>query len=133
MFANTQMGGLDTGFPDVCLTPAPPAPAPVPLPYPNIAAGPMGVPPYPKVLFMCAPAHNMGTSITPTNGDNTGVATGVASGTVMMSARHVTAAFTIMVGGMPATRMTSVAIQNSTNCPGARIAPSQVKVLLLAP
>ena len=27
MFANTQMMGMDTGFPDVCLTPAPPAPA----------------------------------------------------------------------------------------------------------
>ena len=30
MFANTQMGGINVGFPDVCLTPAPPAPAPDP-------------------------------------------------------------------------------------------------------
>lgn len=133
MFANTQMGGVDTGFPDVCLTPAPPAPAPVPLPYPNIALGPCGAPPYPKVLFMCAPAHNMGTTPTISNGDNAGVATGVASGTVMGPTRHVTAAFTVIVGGMPATRMTSVGIQNSTNCPGCRVAPSQVKVILLAP
>jgi hypothetical protein len=131
MFANTQMGGVDTGFPDVCMTPA--VPSPVPLPYPNIAAGPMGVPPVAKVLFMCAPAHNLSTTIKPTNGDNPGVATGVASGTVMMTARHLTAAFTVVVGGMPATRMTSVAIQNNTNCPGVRIAPSQVKVILLAP
>ena len=35
MFANSQMMGMDTGFPDVCLTPAPPSPAPVPIPYPN--------------------------------------------------------------------------------------------------
>ncbi|MCA9621991.1 MAG: DUF4150 domain-containing protein, partial [Myxococcales bacterium] len=41
MFANTQMMGIDIGFPDVCLTPTP---APVPIPYPNIAMGPMGVP-----------------------------------------------------------------------------------------
>ena len=27
MFVNTQTGGLNVGFPDVCLTPAPPAPA----------------------------------------------------------------------------------------------------------
>lgn len=132
MFANTQMGGVDTGFPDVCLTPAPPAP-PIPTPYPNIAAGPMATSAVYNVLFMYAPAHNMGTTIPQTNGDNSGVLTGVASGTVMGPARHVTAAFTVLLGGMPATRVTSVAIQNSTNCPGARLAPSQVKVLILAP
>lgn len=133
MFANTQMGGVDTGFPDVCLTPAPPAPAPVPLPYPNIAAGPMGAPAAYKVLMMCAPAHNMSTSIAPTNGDNPGLATGVASGMVMGPSRAVTAAFTVLTCGMPTTRLTSVNIQNSTNCPGVRVVPSQVKVLLLAP
>lgn len=133
MFANTQMMGVDTGFPDVCLTPAPPSPAPVPLPYPNIAAGPMGSPAAYKVLFMCAPAHNMSTTISQSNGDNPGLATGVASGMVMGPARHLTAAFTVLVSCMPATRLTSVALQNSTNCPGARIVPSQVKVLLLAP
>jgi hypothetical protein len=133
MFANTQMGGVDTGFPDVCLTPAPPAPAPVPQPYPNIAAGPAGCPAAYKVLFMCAPAHNMSTTSKPTNGDNLGVQTGVASGTVMGPSRHLTASFTVLLVGMPATRLTSASLQNSTNCPGARIAPSQVKVLLLAP
>jgi hypothetical protein len=51
----------------------------------------------------------------------------------MGPSRHVTAAFTVLVLGMPATRLTSIAIQNSTNCPGVRIVPSQVKVVLLAP
>jgi hypothetical protein len=46
--------------------------------------------------------------------------------------RHVTAASTVLVGGQPATRLTSVGIQNRTNCPGIRAVPSQVKVLLLA-
>jgi hypothetical protein len=133
MFANSQMMGMDTGFPDVCLTPAPPAPAPVPIPYPNIAMGPMGVPAAYNVLFMCTPAHNMSTSIPLSNGDNAGLATGVASGMVMGPARHLTAAFTVLVGGMPGTRMTSMALQNSTNCPGARVVPSQVKVIILAP
>jgi len=118
------------GFPDVCLTPTP---APVPIPYPNIAMGPMGVPAAYNILFMCAPAHNMGTSIPLSNGDNPGVALGVASGLVMGPSRPVTAAFTVLVDGMPATRLTSATIQNSTNCPGMRIVPSQVKVLLLAP
>jgi hypothetical protein len=133
MFANTQMMGVDMGFPDVCLTPAPPSPAPVPLPYPNIGAGPMGVPPAVKILFMCAPAHNMATVVPMTNGDNPGIATGVASGMVMGPDRHLTGSFTTLLLGMPATRMTSVALQNSTNCPGARLVPSQPKILILAP
>ncbi|MGC3997857.1 MAG: DUF4150 domain-containing protein [Anaeromyxobacter sp.] len=131
MFANTQLSGLDVGFPDVCLTPA--APSPIPIPYPNLAAGPMGVPAAYHVLLGMAPAHNLGTVVPLTNGDNAGVLTGVASGTVMGPGRHLTGAFTVLVGGMPATRLTSVALQNSTNCPGVRLVPSQVKVLLLAP
>jgi len=132
MFANTQMGGQDVGGPDVCLTPAPPAP-PVPTPYPNMAMGPMGVPAVVKVMFMYAPAHNLATVVPLTNGDNAGLATGVASATVMGPSRHMTGAFTILLGGMPASRLTSVSMQNSTNCPGARLVPSQTKVVLLAP
>ena len=131
MFANTQMMGLDTGFPDVCLTPTPAGP--VPIPYPNIAAGPMGVPAAYNVLFQCTPAHNLSTTVVMTNGDNAGLATGVASATVMGPSRHVTGAFTTLVGGMPASRVTSVAIQNSTNCPGIRSVPSQVKVVIMSP
>ncbi len=133
MFANTQMMGQDMGFPDVCLTPAPPSPAPIPIPYPNIAMGPTAIPTVPNILIMGMPVHNMSTMIPMTNGDNAGVAMGVASGMVMGPSRHLTAAFTVLFGGMPATRLTSMSLQNSTNCPGARIAPSQTVVLLLAP
>ena len=133
MFANTQMMGMDMGFPDVCLTPAPPAPVPVPIPYPNIAMGPTAIPSQVKTMFMCMPAHNMATTTPLTNGDNTGVAMGVASATVMGPSRHLLGAFTVLIGGAPATRLTSMSLQNSTNCPGMRIVPSQVKVLLLAP
>lgn len=133
MFANTQMMGTDTAFPDVCLTPAPPAPAPVPIPYPNVAMGPTAVPAQVKVLFACAPAHNLATTTPISNGDNAGVATGVASATVMGPSRPVTGAFTVLIVGMPATRLTSANIQNNTNAPGARVVPSQPKVILLAP
>lgn len=129
MFANTQMMGIDLGFPDVCLTP----PAAIPIPYPNIALGPMGVPAAYNVLFMCTPAHNMMTTVPLTNGDNLGLETGLISHTVMGPARHITAAFTVLVGGAPATRMTSMTVQNSINSVGVSIVPSQVKVLLLAP
>jgi len=133
MFANTQMGGINFGMPDVCLTPVPPAPAPIPIPYPNFAFGPMGVPAAYNVLMSYTPAHNMGTTVPLSVGDNTGIATGVASGMVMGPSRHLTAAFTVLVNGMPLTRLTSVSLQNSTNIPGMRIAPSQVQVLVLAP
>jgi hypothetical protein len=133
MFANCQMMGTDMGFPDVCLTPAPPEPAPIPIPYPYIALGPMAVPNCQTVLIMVTQAHNMGTTIPMTNGDNPGVALGVASGTVMGPSRHLTAAFTVLIMGMPATRLTSMSLQNSTNCPGARVVPSQTLVLVLAP
>jgi hypothetical protein len=133
MFANTQMMGIDIGFPDVCLTPAPPSPTPVPVPYPNIGLGPTADPAVYNVFFMFAPAHNLMTVADMTEGDDEGVATGVASGTVAGPDRHVTGAFTVLVGGLPATRLTSVALQNSTNCPGMRIVPSQVTVLMLAP
>jgi len=131
MFANSQMMGMDLAFPDVCLTPA--GPVVVPIPYPNIAMGPTAIPSQMIVLIEAMPAHNMGTVTPLTNGDNAGVAMGVASGLVMGPSRHLTAAFTVLFGGMPATRLTSMSLQNSTNAPGARLVPSQVKVLLLAP
>lgn len=132
MFANTQSGGMDNGFPDVCLTPAPPAP-PIPVPYPNIANGPMGVSAVYHVLFSCAPTHNMGTSVPLTNGDNGGLNMGVASGTVMAQSRPTTGAFTVLVGGKPVTRLSATSVGNSTNCPtNTRLAPSQTKVLILA-
>ena len=131
MLAKTQAGGMCFAFPDVCLTPTPAGP--VPIPYPNISLHPTAIGFVPNVLITCAPGHNMATTTPLTNGDNLGVNMGVASGTVMAPSRNVTAAFTVLVGGIPATRMTSVGIQNSTNCPGIRLSPSQVKVLLLAP
>jgi hypothetical protein len=131
MFANTQMMGTDMGFPDVCLTPTPAGP--VPIPYPNIAMGPTAVPNCPTILIMGAPVHNLATTIPMTNGDNAGVNMGVASGTVMGPSRHVVGAFTVLFMGMPASRLTSVSLQNSTNCPGVRTVPSQPLVLILSP
>jgi len=129
MFANTQMMGMDTAFPDVCLTPTPAGP--VPIPYPNIAMGPTAIPSQTRVLIMAMPAHNLGTTIPMTNGDNAGVAMGVASGTVMGPSRHVVPCPTVLWVGMPATRLTSMTIQNSTNVPGCRVVPSQPRVMLL--
>jgi hypothetical protein len=134
MFANCQLGGMNMGFPDVCLTPIPtPAgPVPTPIPYPNVATSMMGVPAAYNVLYGGGPAHNLLTTIPITNGDNAGVNMGVASGLVMGPSRSLTGAFKVLVGGMPATRMTSMNLQNSTNCPGVSLVPSQLRVLLLS-
>jgi hypothetical protein len=127
MFANTQMMGMDMGFPDVCMTP----PVAAPIPYPNMAMGPMGVPAAYNILTFYAPAHNMMTTIPVTLGDQPGLMLGVASGLVMGPSRRLVCAFTCLVGYAPAQRMTSFGIQNNTNCPGVRLVPSQPKVIIL--
>ncbi len=135
MFANCSMMGNDIGAPDVCLTPAPPSPSPVPVPYPNTSMKPMAIPPTAsmKHLIMMMPSHNIGTTIPMTNGDNAGVATGVASGTVMGPARNTKCSVKVFTGGMPATRMLDTALQNSTNVPGGMtLAPSQTKVMIMS-
>ena len=131
MFANTQMMGMDLGFPDVCLTPV--GPVVVPIPYPNIAMGPTAIPSQTTVMIMAMPAHNLDTVTPLTNGDNAGVGMGVASGMIMGPSRHLTGSFSVLFGGVPATRLTSMSLQNSTNAPGVRMVPSQAAVLLLAP
>ena len=72
MFTNTQMFGVDLGFPDVCLTP----PAMIPIPYPDIALGPTAIPVCFNILHCFAPVHNLFTITPITNGDNPGIATG---------------------------------------------------------
>jgi hypothetical protein len=129
MFANTQAAGVDQAFADVCLTP----PVPVPVPYQNVAQGSMAANPVPNVYFASAQVHNLSTVVPTTSGDEPGVATGVSSGTVMSKSVHVTGSNSVLVGGMPVTRLTSQTLQNSANISGARVAPSQTKVLILAP
>ena len=68
-----------------------------------------------------------------TNGDNGGVAGGVASGTVMGPCAPKTGALTVLVAGAPVARMTSVTSHNGTNAPGAILSPSQVRCLVLNP
>ena len=129
MFATTILPGLYLGFPDVCLTP----PMAIPIPYPNLALPPLGVPAVYEILYMCTPAHNFATTIVMSLGDTPGVMLGVASGMVMGPSRNLTGAFTVLTGGLPTARMTSIGITNLTNCPNVDIVPSQIKVLLLAP
>ncbi len=133
MFANCSLMGMDFGMPDVCLTPSPVGP--VPIPYPNTAMLPMALPPTAslKHLISMMPAHNMGTTIPTSMGDNAGVAGGVASGMVMGPARNTMGSTKVFTGGMPATKWLSPALQNSTNVPsGTTLVPSQFKVMIMS-
>jgi len=133
MFANCSLSGMQFGFPDVCLTPSPAGP--IPIPYPNMAMLPMALPPTTslKHLISMLPAHNMGTTVPMSNGDNAGVAGGVASGMMMGPARNTMGSVKVFTGGMPATKWLSPALQNSTNCPaGMTLAPSQCKVMIMS-
>ncbi len=133
MFANCQMGGVNVAFPDVCNTPTPAGP--VPIPYPNVSMGMTANPgtASTKVFLSCMPAHTMKTQGTISNGDNAGVALGVASGMVMGPHKHLLGSFGVFYEGMPVTKMTSMTGQNgmSLNVPGATLAPAQFKVIIL--
>jgi hypothetical protein len=131
MFANTQMSGTNFAIPDICLTPV--GPVITPVPYPNIALEMMGVPAAYTILYGGTPAHNLLTTVPISNGDNSGVLLGAVSHLVMGPTKFTTGAFTCLTFGAPTTRMTSVTMQNLINVPGLTLAPSQVKVLVLAP
>jgi hypothetical protein len=87
----------------------------------------------PNVLFGGTPAHTLSTTSAMSNGDEPGVAGGVVSNRFDATRRHTTAAFTVLVAGSPATRLTSVTTQNNNNAIGVRSVPSQPIVLILNP
>jgi len=128
MFGNSQMGGVNIGFPDICKTPPM-----IPIPYPNISFGPVGFPPAFKIFWMCTPSHNIMTMPMFSIGDTPGILLGLVSQTVMAPTRHIIGAFTMLLMGLPATRMTTINIQNTLNCPGMTLVPSQIKVIILKP
>jgi hypothetical protein len=128
MFANCQAGGTDSCFPDLCKTP----PAGVPVPYPNIALGCTAVGFVPHVLFQGAPAHSLATTIPMTTGDEAGAMLGATSQLIKAPCRHTVGSAKMILAGMPAVRMTSASTQNNNNGFGARVAPSQVKVMVMS-
>ena len=133
MFQLTMEGGMNMGFPDVCLTPTPVGP--IPIPYPNISTGATTNPASTAltVLTECTPSLNQASEVLISNGDEPGVNMGVASGMIMGPTEFILGSFTVFVGGPPAQRMTSMTGHNglSMNCPGVSLVPSQVRVLVL--
>jgi hypothetical protein len=133
MFMLSMGPGMDLAFPDVCLTPV--GPVPVPTPYPNTAMSAATAPMAANVLVECTPALNMTSKGLVSLGDEAGVLLGAVSHMMSGQTSYDVGCFTIMVGGAPAQRLTSVTGQNCMaelpNSVGACIAPSQATVLTL--
>lgn len=120
--------------PDVCQTPA--APSPIPVPYPNIASSDMTDPDglVPEVLVDAMPALNMMSKILLSEGDTAGSAPGgVVSAKVMGEMAFIDGSAVVMVGGLPAVRVTCQTEHNGApaNTIGMVSVPSQTAVLVL--
>lgn len=132
MFMMSVGTGQTMGMPDTCLTPSP---VPTPVPYPNTGLSSMAAGALPTVLCSCTPAVNMTAAITVSNGNQAGVAMGVASTMIMGSATWVLGSVVTFVGGTPVQRLSSVTTCNCNgnvpNGPGTAVAPSQPRVMVL--
>lgn len=126
MFANSGMGGGDIAIPDACRTP-------VPIPYPNFGTGLTFIPNNPNIIFVAGPAHNLVSFSPLTVGDQPGVLLGLISNTVMAQDRHILGSFTFLINAMPATRLTSLSLQNTFNMVGGRVIPSQLIIVDACP
>lgn len=123
MFANNMMV-MNMGFPDVCIDGI------IPIPFPNISDTEMAIPTAPNILIEFTPAQTMLSIVMMSEGD---MGIGVACGMCMGPTMPMDGAFTVLCEAMPMTRLTTMNIQNLTNCPGMSIVPGQFTVLCLAP
>jgi hypothetical protein len=105
------------------------------MPYPNVAMSAATAPVVPNVLVECTPALNAMSIGLVSLGDEAGLLLGAVSHMMSGQTSYDVGCFTIMVGGAPAQRLTSVTGQNCMavlpNSVGACIAPSQATLLAL--
>jgi hypothetical protein len=131
MFANTILCVINFAFPDVCLVPTPVGP--IPIPFPNIAISITHIPSQFNVIIGCGLAENLVTQGTISNGNEPGVNLGVVSGMEIGPDRYFLGSFKVCIGGVFASRLTSLVGQNGmiSNMVGLSITPSQVCVMVL--
>lgn len=133
MFMNSIAGGMNLGFPDVCLTPM--VPAPIPVPYPNISTNVASDPATTGMscLLDFMPSMHMMTSVMISAGDEPGVLLGVVSHLEMGPTEFLDGAPNVLIEGIPATSMLGMTGQNglAMNCPGTALVPTQVTVMTL--
>lgn len=130
--ASCKAGGTCFGFPDVCKTPSPAGP--VPIPYPNTGMVMQATKTANKIKIMNQPAVTLKSEIPRSMGDEPGTAGGVVSGVNMNKVTYKKCSSKVKCQGQPCAHLTSMTGHNGMNAnfpPGAQIAPSQVKVLIM--
>lgn len=113
--------GANIHTPDVCLTP----PVPVPVPYVNTAFNATAVAFVPHVFVAGLNAHNLGTILATSTGDEPGV----AHWTIVGWSKYIVGNPIVNVGMLPGENLTCASIGNKGNAPsGACLVPSAVNV-----
>jgi len=130
----TKASGTCVGTaPDVCKTPAPPSPSPVPVPYPNTAQIMQANDTSTKVKFVNMEVVTVKSKIPMSQGDEAGVAGGVASGGNLGEVAFKKGSSKVKIEGQPCVHQMSVTSQNGSNAnvpAGIQAAPSQSKVIV---
>lgn len=124
--ASVRGPGINICAPDVCLTP----PVPLPIPYVNVGQHAVAVSTSTVVMFGGMFAINTGSNLPVTQGDEAGTVGGVISGTVMSTGYFITGSPIVMIQGLPAVRVTSMATGNNSNAVGAVVSPGVPTVLV---
>lgn len=124
MFANTNLGVMSLGFPDVCLTP-------IPLPLVNVDFSISNVPTVFNVLYGGGLVENLITISVVSTAD---VGVGVISGLCLGPKRSFLGSFKLLVGAIFVSRLTSINGQNGLlpNTVGICLTPAQFRVLVLS-
>jgi uncharacterized protein DUF4150 len=110
-------GGMNTAFPDVCKTPAPPAP-PIPIPYPNIgqasdtSGGPSSVKTDGQMPMV------KGAKYTRSSGDEAGTLGGVMSSVNMNECEFMMYSLDVKFEGNNVCRMSDPLFHNKKNIMG---------------
>jgi carboxyl-terminal processing protease len=115
--------GANIHTPDVCLT-LPPVP-PVPIPYVNTAFNATAVSFVPHVFVCGLNAHNLGTILATSTGDERGF----VHWTIVGWSKYIVGNPIVNVGMLPGENLTCASIGNKGNAPsGACLVPSAVNV-----
>jgi uncharacterized Zn-binding protein involved in type VI secretion len=113
---HASSNGICMGFPDVCLTPAPPAP-PIPIPYPNIAMSSDTAQGSSTVKCDGNPIMLQGSNFSTSTGDEAGSVGGVVSLTTKGKAEFQMYSFDVKIDGKNVPRLLDIMLLNKLASP----------------
>lgn len=132
--ASSKGGGMTTGFPDVCKTPAPPAPF-VPIPYPNIAQVNSTDKAVDKVKILNKDTVVESSKVPRSSGDEAGTLKGMVSQKNMDQCTWKMKSSKVYAKGKKIVHHLCMTAHNGSNANlpagGSQVAPSQTKVILM--